>query len=109
MLLERGRPDLEATSSGGETALYCAVSKGDEQMVRRLLRQGAKASTTPSGGQPVLYRAISKGHKEIVHMLLESNDVEVDTTPSGGSTPMYKAAKVSKMSILFLFRDLQML
>ena len=91
MLLERGRPDLEATAPAGETALYIAVSKGDEKLVERLLRRGADVRAKPPGSEPVLYKATSKGFTEIVRMILESDHVDVDGTPPGGSPSLYRA------------------
>ena len=91
MLLERGRPDLEATAPAGETALYTAVSKGDEKLVELLLKRGADVRAKPPGSEPALYKATSKGFTEIVSMLLESEHIDVDATPPGGSPSLYRA------------------
>ncbi|KAL8792892.1 MAG: hypothetical protein Q9195_004534 [Heterodermia aff. obscurata] len=91
MLLERGGPDLEATAPAGETALYTAVSKGDEKLVELLLKHGADVRAKPPGGEPVLYKATSKGFIEIVRILLESDHIDVDATPPGGSPSLYRA------------------
>ena len=91
MLLERGRPDLEATAPAGETALYAAVSKGDEKLVELLLNYGADARAKPPGGEPALYKATSKGSTKIVRMLLECDHIDVDATPPGGSPSLYRA------------------
>lgn len=91
MLLERGGPDLEATAPAGETALYTAVSKGDEKLVELLLKRGADVRAKPPGGEPVLYKATSKGFSEIVRMILESDHIDVDATPPGGSPSLYRA------------------
>ena len=91
MLLERGEPDIEATAPAGETALYTAVSKGDEKLVELLLKHGADPRAKPPGGEPVLYKATSKGLIEIVRKLLQSDLIDVDSTPPGGCPSMYRA------------------
>lgn len=84
MILERGRPDLEATAPAGETALYVTVTKGNENLVDLLLRRGANIRAKPPGGEPALYKATSRGFTKIVRLLCESPNIDVNATPPGG-------------------------
>lgn len=102
MLLERGQPDLEVTAPGGETALYAAVSKGNEALVKLLLRYGASSRAKPSGGEPAIYKATSKGFKEIIRLLLETRDIEINATPPGGSSSVYRAWEKGFVDIMEL-------
>ena len=102
MLLERGQPDLEVTAPGGETALYAAVSKGNEELVKLLLRYGANSRAKPSGGEPAIYKATSKGFKEITRLLLGTRDIDVDATPPGGSSSLYKAREKGSFDMMEL-------
>ena len=102
MLLERGRPDLELTAPAGETALYAAVSQGNDKMVDLLQKYSADVSAKPPGGEPALYKAASKGFTTIVQNLLECDNIDIEATPPGGSTPLYRAYEKGNISILNL-------
>ena len=102
MLLERGRPDLELTPPAGETALYTAISKGNEKIVDLLLRYGADVRAKPSGGEPALYKATSKGFNIIVQTLLDSDNIDIEATPPGGSTSLYRAYEKGSTGIMNL-------
>jgi ankyrin repeat protein len=45
-----------------ETALSSAISRGDAEMVRLLLENGADVNTKPLGGQSPLFLVASEGH-----------------------------------------------
>lgn len=93
MLLEQAEPKLEATPSGGHTALYGAVKEGNTDLVRLLIRYGANVNAKPSGGSPPLCKAYSNGYKDIFRTLLESPDINLDTAPPGDTTTLWHAAK----------------
>lgn len=68
MLLASGA-EVNATQSGGWTALHAAAQDGDAEMVKLLLMNGADPELRADNGQSALDLAMGKGAQEVVDML----------------------------------------
>lgn len=66
------RPDLEETTTGGETALYLAVKQQKTPEVARLIRLGADVNTPSGDGlTPLHYAAMSDRTGRLTKLLLD--------------------------------------
>jgi ankyrin repeat protein len=71
-LLQDPLIDINAQGGkNGETALYCAVGTGNQEVVTLLLDRGADANAACGKGDYCLTQAVGRGDKEMVHLLLE--------------------------------------
>jgi ankyrin repeat protein len=68
-LLLKGKADVNATNSYGETPLYAAVDNARMEMVKLLLANQAAINVTNNDGETPLHEAAKYGHKDIVEFL----------------------------------------
>jgi len=95
--LLRYHPDLEARCDG-VTALYFAISTGDEKVVRLLLEAGADATARTlceSGtGESVIHMAVCWSRQAMLPLLIAYGaDVNVRGTNPAGQTALHIAAQ----------------
>ncbi len=81
-------PAPDATKS-----LLWAVSVGQEDTVRQLLREGASPLTRNKAEISVLHIAARDGNEQIVRLLLEAGAVPSAKDPDTGVTPLHRAAE----------------
>ena len=87
--------DINATDTGGRTALAWAAVGGHEDVVAMILqRKGVEADTADTGhGLTPLLLAVVCGHEGVVKLLLERKDVNPNTADTKhGITPLISAA-----------------
>ena len=87
--------DINATDTGGRTALAWAAVGGHEDVVAMILqRKGVEADTADTGhGLTPLLLAVVCGHAGVVKLLLERKDVNPNTADTKhGITPLTLAA-----------------
>ena len=83
--------EVNATNKYGKTPLYLAAFWGFADIVKLLLKAGAKTDVIYSLGDTPLHRAAYKGYEEIVKLLLDFG-VEVNATNKYGETALHEAA-----------------
>jgi ankyrin repeat protein len=90
----------------GWTALMLAVQNGHVEVVRALLKAGAKAnvqgeldrSNSANDATPLIL-AVEKGHLEIARLLVEAG-ANADVSDLGGRTPLMLASSVEMLQLL---------
>nr|XP_033776337.1 ankyrin repeat domain-containing protein 13D [Geotrypetes seraphini] len=82
--LRRGENDLELLDPRGRTPLHLAVSLGNLESARVLLRFNAKVSHENSSGWTVLQEAVSTGDPEMVQLVLQYRDYQRATERLAG-------------------------
>lgn len=90
LLLETKEASPKITTNTGATALHFAVSKGNLDICRTLLKHGASARAKDVRGQLPLHRAAAVGNVPIVKLLLESKS-PVNATDVDGMTALHHA------------------
>lgn len=94
-LLRHPGTDLERKAVNGNTALMMAAFKRDEEVVRALLKKGAKVNQP---GWTALHYAAASGDDKIAQLLIE-NGAKLDAVSpraSGAFTPLMLAAREGK-------------
>ncbi|MDO5470450.1 MAG: ankyrin repeat domain-containing protein [Akkermansia sp.] len=66
---EQQGSDVNSPNEYGETPLLRAVRRGDAELVRRLLRQGAIVPTDDAALYPMLYGAVLSGNPDLLFLL----------------------------------------
>ncbi|KEF55701.1 26S proteasome non-ATPase regulatory subunit 10 [Exophiala aquamarina CBS 119918] len=90
LLLEAKEADPKVKTNTGATALHFAVSKGNLDICRTLLKHGASARVKDVRGQLPLHRAAAGGSVPIVRLLLEQKS-PVNATDADGMTALHHA------------------
>jgi uncharacterized protein len=90
--------DLEAKTPDGATPLMWATYKADIEMVRALLKAGAKANTTNNYGASPLSEAVKLSQIELVRTLLDAG-AYVDAPNLDNQTTLMVAAQLGALDI----------
>ena len=90
--------DVNAAEPDGSTALLWATYKVDHEMVRALLKAGAKANVTNNYGASPLTEAVKLGDLDMVRMLLDAH-ADVNSPNPDGQTALMLAANVGSLKI----------
>lgn len=91
-LLVRFGASLDAADEEGHTALICAASDGNEELVNCFLQCGANIESTDKRGRTALHHAVlALNNSEAVVKILLSHDCEVDRADSQLLTPLLLA------------------
>ena len=96
--------DVNATEPDGSTALLWATYKVDHELVRALLKAGAKANVTNNYGSSPLTEAVKLGDLELVRMLLEAG-ADPDSPNQDGQTALMLASHIGSLPIAKLLID----
>ncbi len=83
--------DVKVQSSTGGTALHFATSKGNVDVVRKLLDSGASARVKDKRGQLPLHRAAAAGNMPLLKLLLGRGKSPVNATDMDGMTALHHA------------------
>ncbi|KAK7467793.1 hypothetical protein BaRGS_00036981 [Batillaria attramentaria] len=79
---------------GGQTALHCACSRGNAEIVKILLDHGVDPKAIDNDGQTALHRACSQSNAEIVKSLL-NHGADPKAIDSNGQTALHLACSCS--------------
>lgn len=90
--------DVDAPAPDGSTALMWAVYKVDHELVRALLKAGAKADVTNRYGASPLSEAVKLGDVELVRILLDAG-ADPDSANQDGQTPLMLASSIGSLEI----------
>ncbi|KAI9015599.1 ankyrin repeat-containing domain protein, partial [Hyaloraphidium curvatum] len=104
LLVEGENAGLEVRHDGGATPLYLAAQEGHIEVVRRLLRHGARVDAVDTDGWVPLHAAAQNGHLTCVELLLDAHkarNVPVDVYSTQNSlTPLHLAAREGNADIV---------
>lgn len=87
--------DVDAEYIFGWTPLHLAVSSGNAELAKYLIKKGASINRKDYYGQSPLHLASSEGNIELMRLLIE-NGANVDAVDKGGRTPIYLAVASCK-------------
>src|SRR5215469_4914327 len=90
--------DVNAADPDGSTPLLWATYKVDHELVRALLKKGAKAKVTNNFGSSPLGEADKLGDVELVRMLLDAG-ADADSPNQDGQTALMLASHVGSLPI----------
>ncbi len=90
--------DVNALEPDGSTALLWATYKVDHEMVRALLKAGAKANITNNFGSSPLIEAVKLGDLDLVRMLLDAH-ADANSANQDGETALMLASDIGSMPI----------
>ena len=93
-------PDLDVNTpeADGSTALLWATYKVDHELVRALLKAGAKANVTNNFGSSPLAEAVKLSDVELVRMLLDAK-ANPDSPNQDGQTALMLASNLGSLEI----------
>lgn len=91
LLLAQPRLDLNAQGLSGVTILMRYVALDREEMVRKVLEQGARVDLQDSDGDSALHRAAQQGNVKIIELLV-AKGANPNTPNKVGGTPLMWAA-----------------
>jgi hypothetical protein len=97
-LLELG-VELDAATSGGQTALHYAASKGNTTILRALLAAGAKVNARDKTGSTPLHRAASAGKYDAAVVLVEEGRAKLDSHDKAHATALLVAVGCREANI----------
>jgi ankyrin repeat protein len=90
--------DVNVVEADGSTALLWATYSVDHEMVRALLKAGAKANITNHYGSSPLIEAVKLGDVDLVRMLLEAH-ADANSANQDGETGLMLASDIGSMPI----------
>lgn len=108
-LLVAERAGLEVRHEGGATPLYLACQEGHAEVVRRLLKHGARVDSADKDGWLPLHAAGHNGHLACVELLLESHKarrigIDMASSNSGmeprGATALHLACREAHTEVV---------
>lgn len=88
--------DVNAPTSDGTTALHWAVYRDDADLVRQLLKAGAKADVANQYGSTPMSEAAVAGDPAVIEMLLKAG-ANVDSPNAEGQTALMVLARTSNI------------
>jgi len=108
-LLVIERASLECRHEGGATPLYLASQEGHVEVVRRLLKHGARVDSADADGWLPLHAAAHNGHLACVDLLLEAHRLKrigLDMASSNtgtepkGATALHLACRENHLDVV---------
>ena len=90
--------DVNAREPDGSTALLWATYKVDHELVRALLKRGAKANITNQYGSTPLTEAVKVNDLELVRMLLDAH-ADPNSANQDGQSALMLAASLGSLEI----------
>lgn len=89
-------------SSQGGASILEVIRKGDVEMLRKLIAEGADVNVSQAKGATPLIVAIAEGNIECVRLLLQAPGIDVNLVNSGGVTALVWAALTGKTECIRL-------
>jgi ankyrin repeat protein len=90
--------DVNAPEPDGSTALMWATYKVDHELVRALLKAGAKANVTNAYGSSPLTEAVKLADVDLVRMLLDAG-ADANSPNQDGQTALMLASSIGSLKI----------
>ena len=100
----RYRKRVNKKDNDGETALYLAVKKENEALVRLLVDRGADVQAKDNYGMTVLHCAAERGNEAVVRLLVDSG-ADVKAKDYNGNSPLHWAAERGSEAVVRLLVD----
>jgi ankyrin repeat protein len=96
--------DVNARGSDGSTALLWATYGADHELVKALLKRGAKANISNQYGSSPLTEAVKLNDAELVHLLLDAR-ADPNSVNQDGQTVLMLASYLGSLQIAKLLID----
>ena len=90
--------DVNAVEADGSTALMWATYSVDHELVRALLKAGAKANVTNNYGSSALIEAVKLGDLDLTRMLLDAK-ADPNSPNQDGQTALMLASSLGSVKI----------
>src|SRR6185295_16711286 len=99
-LIDRGADvdDINRAQADGTTPLHWAVYRGDQELVQRLLKKGAKANVANRYGASPLHEAVRVSNPNLVGLLLEAG-ADANGANEDGQTALMLAARTGNVAV----------
>ncbi|RYP68260.1 hypothetical protein DL771_006762 [Monosporascus sp. 5C6A] len=94
----------DAKSTEGRMALGTSCERGNVEVVKLLLENGADLTITKKDGWTPLHAASVNGHVEVVKLLLEKG-ADVTTADNNGNTPLLAASATGRVEVVKLLLE----
>ncbi|GAB9471073.1 Dead deah box rna [Globisporangium polare] len=85
----KGKPDLGATDSTGQTILHLAAQYEEEEAMEIILRAKPKVDAADPKKMTALHVAAGKGSVELVKLLVERGHANVNAVDAKGNSPLH--------------------
>ncbi|XP_046572150.1 transient receptor potential cation channel subfamily A member 1 homolog [Haliotis rubra] len=104
---ENSKKMMETKDAGGNTCLHIATENGHEEIIQKLLANGADVSVDRNDGMYPLHLAVISGNLKIVKAFL-TNTKKSSFENKAQSTPLHLAAQYNHLEIAeYLLEELQ--
>ncbi|KAJ5964750.1 uncharacterized protein N7479_004626 [Penicillium vulpinum] len=97
--------ELELKGEQGPTALHCAATSGEAEVIQLLVEAGADINTKDNDGQTPLYAAIDCNYPKSVLALLKSGGVKLENKDDQGRTALSYAVTCANPEVAQLLLD----
>ncbi|KAK6525192.1 hypothetical protein TWF694_005338 [Orbilia ellipsospora] len=100
-------PSLDVNAQGGEngeTALYCALDRGENELVRLLLKNGADPNQECADGRRCLTVAVKEGDLELAKLLVDSG-VDINARGPEEAAAIVAACKSGNKDVVCFLLD----
>uniref|UniRef100_A0A2P2HYP9 Tankyrase-like n=2 Tax=Hirondellea gigas TaxID=1518452 RepID=A0A2P2HYP9_9CRUS len=98
MLLQQARPNINARTLQGTTALHAAAAQGSRELVETLLSHGADVKLQDKNGRSALHIATTVGCADICRSLIEAG-AHAAVLDSMNNTPLHYAVSRTGINI----------
>ncbi|KAL7751827.1 hypothetical protein RI367_002827 [Sorochytrium milnesiophthora] len=89
---DNARLDMRSRDSGGRTPLHRFAKKGDADVVRKLIAEGAEVNVQDHAGWSPLHEACLNGHLQVAQMLLR-HGANINIQAANRETPLHDAVE----------------
>lgn len=92
--------DVNGQDEDGGTALHAAVRKGDLEMMRRLLKKGARSDIRALDGRTPFHVALELDNPDIIEVLLQNKFTDSKQEGPNGKKPREMTANLNVVTML---------
>eukprot|EP01117_Protostelium_nocturnum_P004858 TRINITY_DN175_c0_g1_i1.p1 TRINITY_DN175_c0_g1~~TRINITY_DN175_c0_g1_i1.p1 ORF type:complete len:236 (-),score=86.16 TRINITY_DN175_c0_g1_i1:71-778(-) len=100
MMLDAGQTTIDAKDGDERTAFHWAAAGGQLEVVKFLIKRGAKTDEEDDSGWSPLMSAVSSANSEVVKVILESGTPDVNRKNETGRSVLHYACSKGNESIV---------
>lgn len=105
LILNYQGKDSEAERWFRQAAFREAVCQGDEDVVRRLIKEGVDTKVKANRGEYPIHWAATHGNSGVISVLLREGEADIDTPDKFGETPLALACRNSHTEMMHFLLD----